>query len=83
MNNDLETLSDIINNLSPDISFEPTTDCERTLTDLGIDSLDNMSLFLEIQERFSMGEIPDADIDALTTVNLILEYLDQKLARAA
>lgn len=83
MNNALITISDILNNLSPDIKFNSETDCDVTLADLGVDSLDNMSLFLEIQERCGIGEIADEDIDRLTSVNLILAYVNERLDKAA
>lgn len=83
MNDALNTISDILDNLSPDITFNSETDCDVALSDLGVDSLDNMSLFLEIQERFGINEIADEDIDRLTSVNLILAYVQERLDKAA
>ncbi|MFT4727604.1 MAG: acyl carrier protein [Granulosicoccus sp.] len=83
MSDTLNTISDILNNLSPEISFDASRDCDVKLLDLGVDSLDNMSLFLEIQERLGLDEIADADIDSLTSVNIILGYVQQRLDRAA
>ena len=83
MTDTLSTISNILNNISPEISFDASKDCEATLSDLGVDSLDNMSLFLEVQEQFGLDEISDADIDSLTSVNLILIYVQQRLDKAA
>lgn len=83
MQDKLQTVSEILNNLSPDISFDANTDCDVTLSDLGVDSLDNMSLFLEIQEKFGIAEIADSDIDKLISVKLILDYIEKHLDKAA
>lgn len=83
MNSTLETVSTILNNLSPEIEFDASADVERTLTDLGVDSLDNMSLFLEIQEKFNLDEIPDNVIDQLLTPAQIVSYVDQAQSKAA
>lgn len=83
MTDTLQTLSDILNNLSPEITFDARSDCDVTLSDLGVDSLDNMSLFLEIQEQLGLDEISDSDIDGLTTVSLIMDYVKQRNNRAA
>jgi acyl carrier protein len=41
----------------------------------GIDSLDMMSIFLNIEEKFNL-KIPDADIDKLISVEKIVEYVN-------
>ncbi|WP_058557575.1 acyl carrier protein [Thiohalocapsa sp. ML1] len=50
-------------------------DYDRTLSDLGIDSLDVATIFLAIQERYGVS-VPDAEIDAINTVNLIVARIN-------
>ena len=45
-----------------------------SLKDAGIDSLDIMTFFLGIEEKFNI-KIPDEDIDALDTIDNIIAYL--------
>ena len=78
-----EKVITILHEVSPVVSFDPERDGNRDLIDLGVDSLDQMSLFLMLQEQFEIGEIPEEDIDNLTTVDLIVAYLDQKKAEIA
>lgn len=44
------------------------------LKEAGIDSLDIMTFFLGIEERFNV-KIPNEDIDALDTIDNIIAYL--------
>lgn len=83
MNDMLNTISEILNNLSPEISFDASKDRDVSLSEIGVDSLDNMSLFLEIQERFGLDEIADEDIDTLTSVDLIIAYIQERQDKAA
>ena len=48
---------------------------DRTLNDLGVDSLDRMTVFLNVQEKFSLAEIQDAQIEQLKTINDIERYV--------
>ncbi len=48
---------------------------ERRLSELGIDSLDVMTLFLNVQEKFGLSDIPENDIDRLNSLNAIMEYV--------
>ena len=56
---------------------ESQGDTGRTLSDLGIDSLDIAGIFLEIQEKLGVS-VPDDDIDELDTIDKIVNYLDTK-----
>jgi acyl carrier protein len=49
------------------------------LTDQGVDSLGVFSFILALQEKYSI-EIPDADIDRLTNVQQIMDYLNSRLS---
>jgi acyl carrier protein len=51
--------------IKPNVSF----------SEQGIDSLDMMSIFLNIEEKFNL-KIPDADIDKLVSVEKIVEYVN-------
>jgi len=83
MNETRKKVITILGDVSPVVSFDTEKDSDRDLVDLGVDSLDQMSLFLALQEQFEIGEIPEEDIDKLTTVDLIVAYLEQKVAEKA
>lgn len=51
---------------------------ETSLSKAGIDSLEMMNVFLAIEEKFDI-KIPDEDIDALDTIDDIIDYLRQLL----
>lgn len=59
--------------LSVDLSG---VDGDDSLKDAGIDSLDIMTFFLGIEEKFNV-KIPDEDIDALDSIDNIIAYLEQ------
>jgi acyl carrier protein len=50
-----------------------------TFEDLDCDSLDNVLLIMEFEERFDI-EIPDEDADAIKTVQDAVSYIDKRLA---
>lgn len=76
MNVTQEDIFSIIENVgvSADIS---NLAADASLTDSGIDSLEMMNIFLGIEEKFGI-HIPDEDIDALDSVNNIINYLSQR-----
>lgn len=47
--------------------------------DLGADSLDTVELVMAFEEEFGL-EIPDEEVEQLTTVGKSIEYLSKKLA---
>ena len=59
------------------IVIENDDDFDRSLNDIGLDSLDFMSILFSVQEKYSI-DIPDEDIDALSTLNNLVKYIDQK-----
>lgn len=49
--------------------------------DLGFDSLDALSLIMDIEDHFKL-EILDAEAEQLVTIEQIVELLNRKLGRA-
>ena len=43
---------------------------------LGIDSIENMNIIFEIQEKFNIEKISDEDYNRLTSLSKIIEYLE-------
>ncbi|MFT5440709.1 MAG: acyl carrier protein [Alphaproteobacteria bacterium] len=52
---------------------------DMPLTDQGVDSLGLFNIILLLQEKYDL-EIPDADIDAMDTIQAIIDYLNGRLA---
>jgi acyl carrier protein len=48
------------------------------LTEQGIDSLGMFSVILVLQEKYEI-DIPDADIDKLSTISELMVYIEDKL----
>ena len=46
--------------------------------DLGADSLDAVELIMALEEKFGI-EIPDADAEAMLTVNDAIKYIENKI----
>ena len=46
--------------------------------DLGADSLDAVELIMALEEKFSI-EIPDADAEAMLTINDAIKYIENKI----
>lgn len=61
------------------ISSPDTLRDDMRLSDQGVDSLGVFDLLLRLGEKYGI-EIPDADVDKLTTVSAILDYLNRRLA---
>jgi acyl carrier protein len=57
----------ILREVNPAVSFEPAGDRERKLTDLGFDSLDLASIFLQVEEVFDI-KIEDSEIDQVNSI---------------
>ena len=73
----LSTLKEIVAEVVPTAVISSDEDCDRALSDIGIDSLDTMSILLEAQGKFGV-EIPDEEIDKLTSLRAIAEYVANK-----
>ena len=49
----------------------------KWVDDLGVDSLDEVELFIFIEEEYGI-EIPDADAKQIVTVGDLVSYLDRR-----
>ena len=49
---------------------------DKPLIDQGVDSLDHMSFFMEIEEEYDV-RIPDDDYQKLRSINDIVDYLNK------
>jgi len=47
------------------------------IDDLGADSLDTVELIMALEEEFGI-EIPDEDVEKMTTVGDAVKYIDEK-----
>lgn len=63
---------DIISNLDIEVDVSEVTN-ETTLESLGIDSLDVFNLLVDIEAKTGK-QVPDDDVDKLTTIQSIVEY---------
>lgn len=59
--------------ISVDISGIKGSD---SLSETGIDSLEMMTIFLGVEEKFNV-KIPDEDIDSLDTIDNIIAYMER------
>lgn len=70
-----EQILDIIENagVSADVAAMKS---HQSFKDAGIDSLEMMNVFLAIEQTFDI-KIEDEEIDALTSVDAVVSYLNQ------
>ena len=52
-------------------------DTHDLINDLGADSLNIVEIVMEIEEEYNI-EIPDEEAEQLTTVQSIIEYIEQR-----
>ena len=64
---EIESLKDKVKSLDPSVS----------VYEQGIDSLDMLSVFLAIQEKYGI-DIPDEDIPNLISIKDIVEYINDR-----
>ena len=65
-----ELIADLLNVSEAEIS-------ERSyLSDLGAESIDIVNMVMRIEERFSLDEIEDEDVQELQTVGEVVDYLE-------
>lgn len=57
---------------APAVQFEPERDTDRSLSELGLDSLDKMFLLLSVQEHYQI-EFKEADIKSLRSLKDIAD----------
>jgi acyl carrier protein len=53
-------------------------DHDKSLFDIGMDSLDHSAVLLALEEKYGI-KIPDEDVDGLTSVNRIAAYLAERI----
>lgn len=73
----IERLIKYIHDANDNFVIDPENDLDRSLRDLGIDSLDLMSVLFSVQDGYQI-DIPDEDIEKLTTINSLARYIKQK-----
>ncbi|HZO88834.1 MAG TPA: acyl carrier protein [Chthonomonadaceae bacterium] len=60
-----------------DVSEDEVTPQASIVDDLGADSLDVVEIVMALEEEFDV-EVPDEDAEQLTTVQKIVDYIDEK-----
>jgi acyl carrier protein len=73
----LETIKDHL--AGRGIEREKVTPEAELLGDLDLDSLDTVELTLGLEEKFGI-EIPDTELEDVTTVNDAIDLIEQKVA---
>jgi len=57
----------------------PNAGPDTGLKEMGVDSLDVMQFILALQEKYGV-EIPEADINAMSSIAKVVEYLNLGMA---
>jgi acyl carrier protein len=60
-----------------DVSEDEVTPQASIVDDLGADSLDVVEIIMGLEEEFDV-EIPDEDAEKITTVQQIIDYVEEK-----
>ena len=57
-------------------------DLDRSLKDMGADSLDEIEIFMKLEDKFKIT-ISDEDADMIKkyTIRRIIEYIEQRIAK--
>lgn len=71
MSDTLTTTVELIREAVPGVEIDPAADGDRTFKELGIDSLDKMTLLLSVQEKWNL-EFSEAEVSELNTINDIV-----------
>lgn len=66
----------IVKDANKTVVIENDEDFDRPLAEIGLDSLDFMSILFSVQDKFNIN-IPDEDIDGLNTLNDLIRYTDE------
>jgi acyl carrier protein len=77
-----QTLAQITAEVNASATIKGLADLDRKFTEIGIDSLETMSIMLAVMERFDI-QIPDAQVDELTTLNELARFVEAELGRLA
>lgn len=69
-------LEKLINIVSEQLDIDAATITADTnlIEDLGVDSLDIVEMFMEVQDEFDI-EIPDEDVDSIKTIGDMADYI--------
>jgi acyl carrier protein len=62
------------------VKQEEVTPEASFVNDLGADSLDTVELAMALEEEFGI-EIPDEDVEKITTVGEAIKYIEEKVAK--
>jgi acyl carrier protein len=73
-------LTKLVQDTVATIPITDERDYDRPLKELGIDSLDMMSILLEIFDRYNV-DITDEEAEELTTLNLIVAHINGELEK--
>ena len=60
-----------------EIKIESDKDFDRTLDEIGLDSLDFMSVLFSVQDEYGI-QIPEKDIEQLVSLGELAKYIDEK-----
>jgi acyl carrier protein len=74
MKADAKAIIKIIQEAKTKIDFDSFNE-QADLRDIGADSLDMMTIILEVQTKYDL-EIPDEQIENLTSVSKICQYIN-------
>lgn len=66
----------IVKDANKTVVIQNDEDFDRPLGEIGLDSLDFMSILFSVQDQFNIN-IPDEDIDGLNTLNKLIRYIDE------
>lgn len=75
-----QTLKQIVLDVNSQATLKELADFERNFSDIGIDSLEAMSLMLTVTEHFDI-KIPDAEIDQVKTMNELAALVERELTK--
>ena len=75
-----QTLVELAHGVNPRAVLSSEADMDRPFRDIGIDSLEVMSVMLAAMEKFDI-EIPDAEADVLASLNELGSFVEKELVR--
>jgi acyl carrier protein len=70
---DQDTIAEIVTDVSPAIKIGQG-DYDKSLFDLGLDSLDHATILLQVEEKFAV-KIPDDRAEAMISVATIADFI--------
>ena len=75
-----QSLTQITIEVNSSATIKDPADLDRKFSEIGIDSLDAMSVMLEVMERFDI-QIPEEETKKLTTLNELARFVEAELGR--